>query len=169
MKTLTRIFTILALLAFAVPGFGQTAADLCGKWSNTQTEKDDDSEFTMTGEIVFNEDGSFTETGYATILFNLDDDSKFNCDLVFSAKGTYTVTDGVICYVFDPKSANVKEGKNEFPAILKALLINPLKSELKKSLKKPSRDRIVSFSPQKMTVIDPDDKDAEEEVYTKVQ
>lgn len=156
-----------ALLCISLQVSGQTVSDLVGKWNTIESEKDDDMEFTANTTYTFNEDGTFIENGYCQIYFKLDAESQFMCDFNFNGKGTFTVADGVINYVYDAKSAKITEGKNEFPGILKVMLLNPLKNEIKKELKKPSSDRIVSLGKDKMVLISLTDKDPEEQTYTK--
>lgn len=139
--------------------------DLTGSWTTSSSEKDDDMELTATGTLTFKEDGSFTENGYCLVTFILDAETSFTCDFVYSASGTASVVDGVLTLAHNPSSATIKEGKKEMPGLIKAIVMNPLKTEMKRTLKKPAHDRIVSFDNSEMTLLCLDDKDAEKETY----
>lgn len=167
-----RIYSLAAaVLAAAILSFqlsAQTASDLVGKWLTNESENDDDIEMNMDITTVFGADGTITQSGFCSLLLKFDAETQFPYDLTFSGSGTYELDGDILKLNHDPKKFEMKEAKSNMPGILKMLLLNPLKSEIKKSMKKPETYRIVSYNGKELRLLDLDSKDAEEDLYKRI-
>ena len=156
------IFTMICL-----PAGAQTVEQLVGRWTTVYEDNDEDMKMKATSTYTFNADGSLVEEGVCELVLMFDEKTSIPVTISFHGEGNYTLSGDVISYVFNPKAVVVEEEGGKVPGLLRMLLINPLKSEMKKSVKKPSSDRILEFAPGKMTLLTIGDKDAEKEVYIK--
>lgn len=170
MKSRTRTLRLLAVLAatlFCCCAFSQTREDLAGTWRHTEVEEDDGDVCTLDEYMVFNLDGTCVDRGEANLEMTFDD-VKFHASFSYSANGTWRLDSDVITYSFDPRSITIVNAEeNNMPGILKALLVNPMKNEIKKEIKKHAPSRILSFSAESMVLKDIEGKDATEDLYTR--
>lgn len=162
--------TLLSVLAgiICITTFAQTPKDIAGNWFATQTEVDDGDTFTVNDYLEFNEDGTVTNHGDVNMEINFDAETQFHASFTYSAKGTWSLDNGIISFKYNPKSISlVMSNENNMPGIIKMMVINPMKSEFVKEMKKRSPARVVSYSPTELVLLDTEGKENTEDVYKK--
>lgn len=167
--TMKRTFLIFLFAIISCCIYAQTTADLVGSWLYTYTDNSDGDIMTIKEYLELKEDGSCSKHGQVYMEMVMDETSKFHAQFSYSAKGTWDLQGDVITYNMDPKSISVTNAnENNMPGILKTMFFNPVKSEFKKELKKPSPSRVISFSSKELVLKDTRDKDATDDHYKKL-
>lgn len=89
--------------------------------------------------------------------------------LRISCKGTWTMADGVLTQIFDPKSirTEVLEQPEGFPSFFLNMLGKTVSSEFKKQSKKPELSKILTLTSDKLEIKSLDPKDQETSSYTR--
>jgi hypothetical protein len=163
-----RILLTLASLFVAALTFAQS---LDGVWTAkiSMDEKKDTADVSMamsvTGYDTMEISGSSCTTKQQAILTitGARDGETVKMGATINGKVSGTIAREGDVLVFTPAKSPKPEVTVEtenIPGVLKALLVNPLKSEMAKDLKEPGRTRIISLSAQEMVL---------EEILTEAQ
>ena len=161
-----RLFFTLALLLFALSASAQS---LVGSWSATVSDEDTesseeaDSGLTMKGMDFL----TFTETAYTrrinmTVTLSVrskkEPDKRLDTDLRIkgSINGTWTLLNGTLTLIPDKgaKPAISVETAENFPGIIKALIVGECKKEIRQALKETDASELVSLSDTQFIVKD---------------
>ena len=158
---------LLLVVSLSLPAIAQ---NLTGTWTITESmdekKEDMDSSLEMVSDMVLQEDGACSQSGHAAMTIGEGEDVLY-FTILFSAKGTWKREGSTLTIQNNPKSVKVDVGECNLPGILKALVVNTMKKELKKELssKKPDVYAIVSLTDQELVLLDTGDKNAQPETY----
>ena len=162
-----RLAILLLAVLLVLPAAAQ---NLTGTWSISETmdEKQDDmdSSMIMTADMKLAEDGSCFQSGEAYMTMGKDDmDLHFR--IVFSVSGSWTREGNILTIRNNPKSAKIDVVDNNLPGVLKVLLVNTVKKELKKELtsKKPDVYAIISLTESELVLLEQGVKNPQPETY----
>ena len=163
-----RRLAILLLAALLV--LPAAAQNLTGVWNMTESmdEKQDDmdSSMIMTDDMTLAGDGTCLQMGNASMTLGKDDvDLHFKIE--FSVSGTWTREGETLTIRNNPKSAKIEVTENNLPGVLKVLIVNTLKKELKKEFtsKKPDVYAIISLTESELVLLEQDVKNPQPETY----
>ena len=169
-----RFFIIFTFLLAAV--IGASAQSLSGTWVARIMESESDqsekvsTDLKMTGRDKINfSESTFTRIVSCTVTIKA---SSRDTSLVFtikvngSASGTWKREGENLTLTPDKKAKpSLSVESKDCPALVKALIIGPLKSELKEALKEVDEMKIISYDENTFTVID----DGEKVTYNKAK
>lgn len=155
-----RILLTLAGLLMAALTFAQS---LDGTWTATMSmdEKKDTADVSMTMSVTGYDTMVISGSSCTTIekavvtISAIKDGQQVKMGATVTGKASGTIDREGDVLVFTPAKKPKPEVSVEtenLPGILKALLINPLKSEMAKDMKEPDRSRIISLSAQEMVL-----------------
>lgn len=153
------LLTLVGLLVAALT-FAQS---LDGSWTATETmdEKKDTAGVSLTISVtgyvtmvIQGTSGSAVQKAVLTITATKDGEKvKMGATINGKVSGTYTREGDVLVFTPAKKSKpEVNVQTDDLPGVLKLLLVTPLKSEMAKELKEPSRSRIVSVTGNEMVL-----------------
>lgn len=143
-------------------------APIVGSWTSTDKESESASEDGVDADIKmegidnlrFAADGTYFHEMIAIVTIEGSKDGKtmtMGMTLTASCTGSWDNAAGQLVLTPDKKAKPKVEVKSDgFPAILKVLLINPLKSELKKAIKETEYYKIISVSDKQLVLKDMD-------------
>lgn len=150
-----RILAILSLI-FTM-ALGVYAQSLDGTWSAviSESESEDGADMKVTGlDVITFSDASFSRTMKVRCTIKAE-----SIDMIIKVKGsvsgTWKLSGNTLTLTPDKKAKPVFEVETEnCPAIIEAMIIGPLKKELKQDLKGEDELDIVSISESRIVVKD---------------
>ena len=157
-----RLLLTLAGLLLASIAFAQS---LNGTWVATQAMDQQKDSANVSMKVALEDYITFTIEGLSCtsmekviLVINASDDKNdlnMGATITVNAPGTL-VRDGDILTITPAKKPKpeVKVEVQNIPGIMKALLVNPIKKEIEKSLKEPSKYRIISLTDSEMVLED---------------
>jgi len=160
-----RILLVLITSLLSLSAFSQS---LTGKWESTEKETESEDDFTMQVEartdISFTGANTFTEEARAVIIFT-SEEKTMSMTITLSVPGKWEKSGNKLTMVPNPKKISIETQADNVPGVIKTMIGGPVKSELKKELKKPQHYEIVSLTETTLTLKDLDEKDDSEADY----